>query len=407
VTVLAARLRGFVAAPERGASSTTTSYVIVAALSAAAGVIHLAMTPSHIGEWAPEGAAFCLAGWLQLAVAFLALTRRSQLLLPPTIIVNATLIGAWTLSRTAGLPVGPHSWHPESVTFIDAAAVGIEVALIAVACALIVRPALLADDPRGRYIATVASIATLALATAALASPSARNHAAGAHGDHAGDRGLSLLTNGHHHDIVQYELAPATQAALDRQLKITREVARLYPTVADAEAAGYKRAGPFSPGIGAHYIMGSGGAALNFDGVIDDEDARTPMVIIYDGTDPDSAVAGFMFYSMSKTEPEGFAGPNDVWHYHENVCLRRAPDGTIDAPLGPDNAATDAQCAAVGGSMLKMTQWMLHVWSVPGYDDVDGGVFAEVNPELDCPDNTYYQLPFEEWVNSPLTTCRS
>jgi hypothetical protein len=326
-----------------------------------------------------------------------------------TIALNAALIGVWALSRTAGIPFGPHSWHAEAVTFIDVSAVVIEASTIVGAFAILRRPAIVCDDVRQRYVTALVSMSALALATAALVSPSAREHASGTHGMHheGDDRGLSLLTNGHHAAITQQALDAPTQAALDAQLRITREVARQYPTVADAEAAGYKRAGPFSPGIGAHYIMGSGGAALNFDGVVDDQDARTPMVIIYDGTDPDSAVAGFMFYSMSETEPEGFAGPNNVWHYHENVCLRRAADGTIDAPLGPDNAATDAQCAAVGGSMLRTTQWMLHVWSVPGYDDVDGGVFAEVNPDLDCPDNTYYQLPFEEWAASPLTTCRS
>jgi hypothetical protein len=34
-------------------------------------------------------------------------------------------------------------------------------------------------------------------------------------------------------------------------------------------------------------------------------------------------------------------------------------------------------------------------------------MIAEVNPALDCPDGTYYQLPPEQWASSPLTTCRS
>src|SRR5436190_499595 len=68
------------------------------------------------------------------------------------------------------------------------------------------------------------------------------------------DQGLSLLTNGHHHEIVQQPLDSETRLALNAQVDETREVARLYPTVADADAAGYRRAGPYSPGLGAHYI---------------------------------------------------------------------------------------------------------------------------------------------------------
>jgi len=247
----------------------------------------------------------------------------------------------------------------------------------------------------------------LLVTTLALASPSARDHASASHGEHGheDDKGLSLLTNGHHQEIVQYELDPETQAALDVQIEMSKQVAAMYPTVADAEAAGYRRAGPYSPGLGAHYIK-YGPREMNADGVVDGEDALHPLAIIYDGTEPGSEVAGFMYYSMSPTEPQGFVGQNDVWHYHERICLKVA-NGQIDAPFGADMEATDTQCAAAGGSVIPVTQWMAHVWPVPGYDGVDGGVFAEVNPALDCPDGTYYRLPAEEWAAHPLNVCRS
>jgi hypothetical protein len=150
--------------------------------------------------------------------------------------------------------------------------------------------------------------------------------------------------------------------------------------------------------------MGADG--LNVDGVMEESDLRSPLAIIYDGTEPDSQVAGFMYYSTSATEPQGFAGPNDVWHYHEQICLKFGADG-IEAPFGADKEATEAQCSSVGGTLLPLTQWMTHVWSVPGYDDVNGGVFAEVNPALACSDGTYYELPPEQWAANPLNTCRS
>jgi hypothetical protein len=225
--------------------------------------------------------------------------------------------------------------------------------------------------------------------------------------DAAGDDlGLSLLRNGHQHGSgADVELDAATQDRLDAQLAVTREVAEQYPTVADAEAAGYRRAGPFSPGLGAHYVIQTS-AALNADGVVEEADLRQPLAIIYDGTEPDSPVAGFMYYSMSGEAPEGFVGPNDHWHYHDNVCLVSNPDGSLDAPLGADREVTDEQCARLGGNLLHVTQWMAHVWTVPGYES-EMGTFSEINPALTCPDGTYHQISIDDLVESPLTLCRT
>lgn len=219
------------------------------------------------------------------------------------------------------------------------------------------------------------------------------------------DKGLSLLTNGHQHDDSVVELDPATQAELDRQLELTRRVAERYPTVADAEAAGYRRAGPFSPGLGAHYVI-TNEYALNGDGVVDDTDIDNPLSIIYDGTEPDSPIAGFMYYSLSAEEPEGFAGPNDHWHFHTNICIVQGPNGEIDAPLGADTEVSQSECDQLGGLLIPQTTWMVHVWTVPGYES-DRGVFSEINPAITCSDGTYYMVPREEWVNNLLNVCRA
>ena len=76
---------------------------------------------------------------------------------------------------------------------------------------------------------------------------------------------------------------------------------------------------------------------------MDDADLAAPLSIIYDGTNPDSRVAGFMYYSMSPKAPQGYAGPNDIWHFHENICLKYSAAG-VDAPYGMDKSATKAQC---------------------------------------------------------------
>jgi hypothetical protein len=268
--------------------------------------------------------------------------------------------------------------------------------------------------PRG--FASVVPVAAILLTTAALVSPAARDHASGAHGHGAegeaaaghhavDDGGLSLLTNGHHEEIVQHELPPSLQTELNAQLDVTRQVAERLPTVADAEAAGYIRAGPFSPGLGTHYVLTTP-EGLNFDGMMNYADLQNPLSIIYDGSAPDSPVAGFMYYATTGQAPDGFAGPNDVWHYHETVCVSYGADG-ISAPFGADLPVTEEQCSAVGGSLIESTQYMVHVWTVPGYDDVPGGVFAEVNPALDCSDGTYHRIPQSEWPTHLVNVCAS
>jgi hypothetical protein len=58
--------------------------------------------------------------------------------------------------------------------------------------------------------------------------------------------------------------------------------------------------------------------------------------------------------------------------------------------------------------MLPISPWMVHVWSVPGWDDdPDVPTFAEVHTDLTCSDGTYYMLPIAQWVTHPLNVCRS
>ena len=70
---------------------------------------------------------------------------------------------------------------------------------------------------------------------------------------------------------------------------------------------------------------------------------------------------------------------------------------------------TAAQCKAVGGQLMPTTQWMVHVWTVPGYtiSVADGGTFAEVNPALTCPDGSYHMLPQDQWAQHPDNVCVS
>ena len=389
---------------------SNTLCVLLASLSAGAGVIHLAMVPSHAGTSVVEGIGFAVAGWFQLTFAVVLFRGRSRFLLRLAllrlaVVVNVALIVAWVMSRTTGLPWGGHAWHPETVGFVDVACVAMEAGLVIVACALIARPRLGHGSGRSRLaLGAIVPIGVLALATGALASPSARDHAGDSHGGHetgaddssAGHAGHAegplTLSGEHVHGVKAEDIAAeeqpnqpldaSTRAALKGELTQARDVALRYPTVADATAAGYSLAGGFAPGSGAHYIGLGGG--LTGQGALD---PTRPMALIYDGTSPTSEITGLMYYGMGESAPEGFAGPNDHWHRHSNVCLKNGPSG-LEVPFPADADVTAAQCADAQGNLMKITGWMVHAWVVPSWES-PLGVFSHDNPDVRCSDGTY------------------
>jgi len=215
------------------------------------------------------------------------------------------------------------------------------------------------------------------------------------------DRGFSALENGMQHSGFQQPISKADRVELARQLTLAREVALQHPTVADAEAAGLHRAGPFSPGLGAHYIS-FGNALGNADGVMSDDDIRKPLAWIYDGTHPNSRIAG-LFYMTGAANAQGFAGPNDTWHVHHDICIKTGADGVIDAPLGADHDATQAQCDAIGGNLIHQTGYLLHTWVVPGYESPEG-VFSHLSSTITCDDGTYHVVDVTK-VGTRPTIC--
>ena len=401
------------------------SWALAATLVGAA-AIHLAMTPSHLGESAVEGTGFVVSAWLGLGLAALVVLRPRPWVLMASIAVNAALIGAWMVSRTAGLPFGAHAGHAEEVSVVDGAAVALEAMGIVLAGLLLVGSATVLVRSSG--LALAGGFGALALTSVAIASPAARDHAAGSHGDHhagevaaahdhgdghehgavaaAGedDLGFAALSNGHQHAHGTEPLTTEETVALSSQLASTAQLVQQYPTLGAAEAAGWTRAGPFSPGLGVHY-MGPR-FVMNGDGDMDPEDLQAPM-LIFDGLDPDAKLAGFMYLAYgTSSEPTGFAGPNDHWHYHEHVCIATGPDGKLSTPFGADlDGVTEQMCTDVGGAWIDNTGYMVHVWNVPGYESPDG-VFTELNPRITCPDGTYHRIDIGD-LGDRATTCRS
>jgi hypothetical protein len=179
----------------------------------------------------------------------------------------------------------------------------------------------------------------------------------------------NAITSEHLHGTATPEqpLDRETRAQLGVQLTAARAAAMSYPTVADAERAGYAKVTGYLPLIGAHYV--------NWDLMDGTFDVDHPEMLLYDGTSPDSRIVGLSYYVFSPGEPAGFAGPNDHWHQHIGLCLR---DGVV---VG-GTQLTAEQCAARGGAKAQASDgWMVHAWVVPGWES-PAGVFSPEHPGL-------------------------
>jgi hypothetical protein len=180
-------------------------------------------------------------------------------------------------------------------------------------------------------------------------------------------------SEGHDHrgPLYQYPVSEAQREALIQQQTQARAVAVKYPTVATAEAAGYRKSTPYVPCIGAHYTNTSLVGTFN---------PGAPSELLYDGTDPGSKIVGLSFLLLHPGgPPDGFAGPNDMWHQHNSnggLCLNA--QGVV---VGSE-ATSKADCEARGGRKAALNDiWMVHDWVVPGWE-CSWGVFAGECPEL-------------------------
>jgi hypothetical protein len=342
----------------------------LAGLSGGAAAIHFTVVPEHLADSRRMGIFFLVVAWAQAAWAlWIVLRAPTRRVLTAGALLNGAVLGVWVMHHTVGIPFGLAGDHRHPVASIDLTCAVLEALVVAAVVAIFAAgPSRKVPTASFGGLMGVFGIGALIASGFAVLAPGPAQPAA----------------SGHVHTQSTSAQVPPTAAerrVLAQELVEARQVAMRYPTVADAEAAGYRRAGPFSPGAGAHYVM-MDGTGTNTDGTIDFEH---PLAYLYDGTSETSEVVGVMYYSLAKNAPEGFAGPNDVWHQHSGACLVHNADGTVDSPLAVDQDTTKAMCDEVGGEWMNTTGWMLHVWAVPGYDAPDG-VFAHDNTLVRCAD---------------------
>ena len=110
-----------------------------------AGLIHASVTVAHVREYWLFGLLFAIVAPSQVVWAALVQRRPAdRRLLIAGAVANVAVAAVWLVSRTTGLPIGPHAGTPEAVGVKDVLATADELGL-----ALVVAAALVRLDPPG------------------------------------------------------------------------------------------------------------------------------------------------------------------------------------------------------------------------------------------------------------------
>lgn len=153
---------------------------------------------------------------------------------------------------------------------------------------------------------------------------------------------------------------------MGRQLAVAKAATAKYRSIDRARRDGYFQVTQFIPGLGLHMA--------NLEVREDVFDPARPQLLLYMPKRPGGyrlAGVGYTFVHESDIPPAGFAGGEDVWHFHTNLCFLR--DGSVT--IAPDRAA----CRARSGVFQKQTAWLLHAWI---WKANPIGVFTEANPTV-------------------------
>jgi peptidoglycan/LPS O-acetylase OafA/YrhL len=110
----------------------TAAALTAALLSLAAGWIHFAYVGSHWRDWWAYGAFFLATGVFQALFAPAMLRWPTAWTALAGVGGNLAIVGMYVLSRTNGIPMGPHTGVVEKATVVDLGCTAGEIVLIGV-----------------------------------------------------------------------------------------------------------------------------------------------------------------------------------------------------------------------------------------------------------------------------------
>lgn len=112
------------------ATPVRSMWALAVVASAGAGVIHLALTPTHFNESGLLGLGFLVAASFQFGWIATAVMKPERVSAIAGIAGNGALMLAWAASRTIGLPFGQEPWAPEAIGRADLVAISLEAIVI-------------------------------------------------------------------------------------------------------------------------------------------------------------------------------------------------------------------------------------------------------------------------------------
>lgn len=167
--------------------------------------------------------------------------------------------------------------------------------------------------------------------------------------------------HGHHGENCTDPITPEQQEAADELLAtVIDEVAARWPTRAAAVAAGYRENAPPFAGEGAHMVNDT----FASDGIQLDPTKPESLVLSTNGTTV--AAAMFVREAVGDTGPL-VAGCLALWHAHNDLCY--------SGPLGEPGSVVQWIAdfgGCPGGTMVRITPEMLHVWVDGRADPFEG-----------------------------------
>jgi hypothetical protein len=97
-----------------------------------AGLAHLWAAPAHSGGWWGYGAFFVGVGLAQMVYGFVLPMKPNPLLISTAIWGNIGVILVYVVTRTSGIPLGPHAGIVEDATPFDVMTTVVELGLVVV-----------------------------------------------------------------------------------------------------------------------------------------------------------------------------------------------------------------------------------------------------------------------------------
>jgi hypothetical protein len=111
--------------------------LVVAVGLVGSAVIHAAVVPEHVAEWAAAGVFFVVLAVVQVVLAVLVVVRRTPTLLLAVAVAALVPLVLWVVSRSVGLPFGPAPGVPEPLGLADVAAGALELLTLVLAGVLL------------------------------------------------------------------------------------------------------------------------------------------------------------------------------------------------------------------------------------------------------------------------------